>query len=111
MDAEGSDDDAAESGEDAAWLLRAWRHVRRGVAELLAQEATAKDAEAADEEEKQEQQKVATACGDTACAARPFLALACVDQTAVVAVRHVDHQKAALAWQAWQPEEVPVACS
>ena len=26
MDAEGSDDDAAESGEEDAWLARAWRH-------------------------------------------------------------------------------------
>ena len=68
---EGSDDDAAESGKDDAWLLRAWRHVRRGVTELLAQEAAAKDADAAYEEEKQEQHEVATACADASCAARP----------------------------------------
>lgn len=56
----GSDDDASECGKDDAWLLRAWRHVRCGVTELLAQEAAATNADAADEEEKQEQQEVAT---------------------------------------------------
>ena len=71
MEVDGSEDDAAECGTGDAWLLRAWRHVRCGVRELLAQEAAATNTDVKDEEEKQVHGEVATASGETPPAARP----------------------------------------